>query len=50
MNEQQLNRLRQIEEDLLHLQRAQTQLAVRTDAIHNEVCELLLAQLARPLT
>lgn len=49
MNENQLARLRVIEEELLALQRQATALAVRAYELHEATVEMLTLELARPL-
>lgn len=50
MNNAQLDRLRLVESELLHLQRVATALAVRAYELHEVTVEMLNAELARPLT
>lgn len=50
MDDRALTRLRLLESELLHLQRAQAALATKTFELHELVCEMLNSELARPLT
>lgn len=50
MTETQLNQLRLLENELLVLQRQATALAVRAYELHELTCEMLNAELARPLS
>lgn len=49
MTDNQLDKLRTIEEELLQLQRGQAELAARAFRLHEDVCDILLTELARPL-
>lgn len=50
MDDTNLTRLRLLESELVHLQRAATQLSVRIFEIHETVVEMLNHELASPLT
>ena len=50
MDDKALTRLRLLESELLHLQRAATAVAVRAHELHEMTCEMLNAELARPLS
>jgi hypothetical protein len=50
MTDSQLDRLRLMESDLLHLQREATALAVRAYELHELACEMLNSELGRPLS
>ena len=50
MNEEQLNRLRLLESELLHLHREATKVAERCYELHELACDMLNAELARPLS
>ena len=50
MNEDQLNRLRLLESELLHLHRAATAVATKAYELHELACDMLNAELAKPLS
>jgi len=49
MDEAQLELLREIEAELVTIQREQANLAMRTIEAHDKVCQMLNRELARPL-
>ena len=50
MNEDQLTRLRLLESELLHLHREATKVATHAFELHELACDMLNAELARPLS
>lgn len=50
MSEEQLTRLRLLESELLHLHRFAVMLATKAFELHEEACNMLNAELARPLS
>ena len=50
MDQTQLDRLMKLEEELLTCQRLATAVAARIYELHSEVADLLLSELAKPLS
>lgn len=50
MDQDQVNRLIKLEEELLTCQRLATAVAARVFELHSEVADLLLSELAKPLS